>query len=317
MKMKPIHCLALVLALQTSIYAQDDIPLLLPEERRAVDEQADDFNRAIQPALAEVSKSTVRIWSGSRRLAYGTVVGDGNRILTKWSEIARARGELRVDAADNESRDAKLFGVYEDEDLVVLEIIGKPLTPVKWSFETPKLGGFLAAPQPDGRLAAFGVVSVPSRNLRETDLAYLGVEGDPEYVGQGVKIKKVADDSGAQAAGLKAGNVILKVGERPISGLLELKNALTGVSPGQNVSLLVDAGDKERNITVLLGNRPKMPQYFGGRLEQMERMGGPDQPSPRFFHTSHPDRHATQAESSRRSCGRPERTCRRHHHGPR
>jgi hypothetical protein len=275
MKMKPIHCLALVLAWQSPLSAQDDIPLLLPEERRAVDEQADEFNQAIQPALADVAKSTVRVWSGSRRLAYGTVIGDGTRILTKWSEIARARGELRVDAAGNDSRDVKLFGVYEDEDLVVLEIIGKPLTPVKWSFETPKLGGFLAAPQPDGRLAAFGVVSVPSRNLRETDLAYLGVEGDPEFTGQGVKIKKVADGSGAQAAGLNSGNVILKVGERPISGLLELKNALTGVAPGEKISLLVDVGGSEKKINVLLGNRPKMPQYFGGRLEQMERMGGP------------------------------------------
>lgn len=275
MKMKPILCLAVVLAWQSPLVAQEDIPLLLPEERQAVDEQADEFNQAIQPVLTEVAKSTVRVWSGSRRLAYGTVVGDGSRILTKWSEIARARGELRVDGLGNESRDVKLFGVYEDEDLVLLEVLGKPLIPVKWSFETPKLGGFLAAPQPDGRLAAFGVVSVPSRNLRETDLAYLGVIGEPEFTGHGVKIKEIAGSSGAQAAGLKPGNVILKVGERSISGLLELKNALTGVTPGQEVSLLVQAGGTEKKINVLLGNRPKMSQYFGGRLEQMERMGGP------------------------------------------
>jgi hypothetical protein len=275
MKMKTIHFLALALAWHTPLSAQDDIPLLLPEERRAVDEQADDFNQAIQPALADVAKSTVRVWSGSRRLAYGTVVGDGTKILTKWSEIARARTELRVDTAGDETRDIRIFGVYEDEDLVLLEIQGEPLTPVKWSFDTPKLGSFLAAPQPDGRLAAFGVVSVPSRNLRETDLAYLGVDGDPEFAGQGVKIRGVADDSGAKAAGLKPGNVILKVGERPISGLLELKNALTGSTPGQKISLIVEVGGKENKISVLLGNRPKMPQYFGGRLEQMERMGGP------------------------------------------
>jgi hypothetical protein len=275
MKMKPLLFLALIVGPYGYLSAQDDIPLLLPEERQAVDDQADEFNQAIQPALTEVAKSTVRVWSGSRRLAYGTVVDDGRKILTKWSEIARARQELRVDAAGNQSRDVKLLGVYEDEDLVLLEVQGEPLMPVKWSFESPKLGGFLAAPQPDGRLAAFGVVSVPSRNLRETDLAYLGVEGDPEFDGQGVRIKKIADSSGAQAAGLKPGNVILKVGERPISGLLELKNALTGVSPGQKIMLLVEAGGTERKISVLLGNRPKMPQYFGGRLEQMERMGGP------------------------------------------
>jgi serine protease Do len=272
--MKPIVYLALALALPHALVAQDDIPLLLPEERQAVDDQAEAFNQAIQPILTEVAKSTVRVWSGSRRLAYGTVVGDGSRILTKWSEIARARGGLRVDAGE-ESRDVKLVGVYEDEDLVLLEIVGSPLTPVKWSFETPKLGGFLAAPQPDGRLAAFGVVSVLARNLKETDLAFLGVIGDPEHTGQGVRVREVAEDSGALAAGIRPGNVILKVGDRPISGLLELKNALTGVAPGATVSLLVEVNGDEKTVSVLLGNRPKLPQYFGGRLEQMERMGGP------------------------------------------
>lgn len=272
--MRPIVYLSIALALPGALLAQDDIPLLLPEERQAVDDQAAAFNQAIQPVLVDVAKSSVRVWSGTRRLAYGTVVGDGSRILSKWSEIARARGGLRVDAG-NESRDVKLLGVYEDEDLVLLEVEGKPLKPIQWSYETPKLGSFLAAPQPDGKLAAFGVVSVLSRNLRETDLAFLGVVGDPAYSGQGVKVGGISEQSGAQAAGLKSGNIILKVGDRPISGLLELKNALTGTSPGDTVSLLVDVNGREKKIDVLLGNRPDMPNYFGGRLEQMERMGGP------------------------------------------
>jgi serine protease Do len=271
--MKPIVYLIIALGLPNALRAQNDIPLLLPEERQAVDTQADEFNEAIKPVLATAAKSTVRVWSGSRRLAYGTVVGDGRKILTKWSEVARARGDLRVDAGD-ESRAVKLAGVYQDEDLVLLEIEGKPLTPVNWSLATPRLGGFLAAPQPDGRLAAFGVVSVLSRNLRDTDLAYLGVVGEAGFTGQGVKIKDVDEKSGAHAAGLKPGNVILKVGERPISGLLELKNALIGVTPGAKVSLLVDADGGENKIEVTLGNRPQLPQYANGRLEQMERMGG-------------------------------------------
>ena len=272
--MKPIVYLIIALGLPNALFAQDDIPLLLPEERQAVDTQADELNEAIKPAIATAAKSTVRVWSGSRRLAYGTVVGDGSKILTKWSEVARARGDLRVDAGD-ESRAVKLAGVYQDEDLVLLEIEGKPLTPVSWSFDAPKLGGFLAAPQPDGRLAAFGVVSVLSRNLRDTDLAYLGVIGESGFTGQGVKIHKVDENSGAHAAGLKPGNVILKVGDRPISGLLELKNALTGVAPGAKVSLLVEVNGGKKAVEVTVGNRPQLAQYANGRLEQMERMGGP------------------------------------------
>ena len=264
-----------VLLLPAALPAQDGIPLLRPEERQAVDEQADEFNAAITPALAAAAKSTVRVWAGTRRLAYGTVVGDGSKILTKWSELARAKGNLRVEAGGTVLRPVKVAGVYAAEDLVVLEVMGAPLTPVKWSFETPKLGGFLVAPQPDGRPAAFGVVSVLERNLRDTDQAFLGITGSVGYSGPGVKIDIVSKDTGAEAAGLKKGDVILKVGERAISGLLELKNALTGVVPGDKVSLWVDAGKGGRLLDVVVGNRPQLPQFSGQRLQQMERMGGP------------------------------------------
>jgi serine protease Do len=56
---------------------------------------------------------------------------------------------------------------------------------------------------------------------------------------------------------------------------LELKNALTGVAPGTKISLLIKANGGEQKIEVTLGNRPQLPQYANGRLEQMERMGGP------------------------------------------
>lgn len=260
--------------LQGAAPAQDDIPLLRPEERAAVDAQTDEFNHSLRPVLTEAAKSTVRIWSGKRRLAYGTVIGGGDRILTKWSELARARGEIRVEGSGGEVLPAKVSGVYEDEDLAVLETAGTPLTPVKWAKEIPALGGFLAAPQPDGRPAAFGVVSVLERNLKDTDQAFIGIQAVPEFAGPGAKIASVEPESGAAAAGLKAGDIILKVGERSISGLLELKNSLVGLDPGSTVPLQVRSGGGERMVDVRLGNRPNLPNFPGDRLRQMERMGG-------------------------------------------
>jgi serine protease Do len=274
MKKSIIPILGMVLLHGTAV-AQDDIPLLRPEERQAVDAQADEFNESLKPLLAESAKSTVRVWSGKRLVAYGTVIGDGTQVLTKWSEVARANGNLRVESGAGDVLAAKVTGVYEDEDLAVLTTTGTPLTPVKWSTESPALGSFLATPQPNGKPAAFGVVSVLERNLRETDQAYLGVEGDPAFDGPGVKVRKVAPESGAAAAGLKPGSVILKVGERPISGVLELKNALVGVNPGSTVKLLIRSGKDEQQLDVLLGNRPDLPNFPGDRLRQMERMGGP------------------------------------------
>ncbi len=263
----------------SSAYAEDSaIPLMLPEEQAVVVAQDRDSSAALQPGLAEASKSTVRIWSGRRRVAYGTVVGDGSQILSKWSEIARAPHELRIGAdGSGQPSEVTVAGIYEDEDLVLLDLHGSPLPAVNWAQDASlELGSFLAAPQPDGRLAGFGVVSVLERNLRESDLAYLGIMAAQGYTGPGVKIDRVEPHTGAEKAGLAPGNVILKVGKREISGLLALKNALTGVAPGEKVVLWVEANGREKQIDVALTHRPEMPrQYFGARLQQMERMGGP------------------------------------------
>jgi serine protease Do len=255
--------------------ANEDIPLLRPEERAAVESQADDFNRALKPALVEAARSTVRVWSGKKRLSYGTVIGDGRRILTKWSEVAAFVGKLRVEGPGGEVLPATVGGVYQDDDLAVLETTGTPLTPVQWSSEKPRLGAFLAAPQPDGRPAGFGVVSVLERNLRDTDSAFLGVVGSMDFSGPGVRIEEILPDSGAAAAGLEPGQIILEVADRTISGVLELRNSLVGRQPGESVTVRIKDGGEPRDVEILLGNRPELPRYDGARLQQMERMGGP------------------------------------------
>jgi PDZ domain len=273
--MKSLIHLILALAVPGVSLADEEVPLITPDERQAVDSQVAEFSEAITPALATAAKSTVRVWSGSKRIAYGTVIGDGTKILTKWSEVASSTETLRINVTENDYRDARLSGVYPDADLAVLTLGGQALTPISWSLVAPKLGSFLAAPQPDGRPAAYGVVSVLERNLRDTDLAFLGVIGDRDYNGPGVKIESVSKNSGAATADLKPGSVILKIGNRTISGLLELKNALVGIAPGTTVPLIVESHGTTETVEVLLSHRPNLPQIPGDRIEAMERMGGP------------------------------------------
>ena len=271
---RPLTKFLLICALPNLATAQDEIPLLRPEERAVVDAQSEALNATLKTKLATAAQSTVRVWSGKKRLAYGTVIGDGRQVLTKWSEVANAASSLVVDGPNREAHDAKIIGVYEEEDLAILEINGEALRPIAWSNEKPALGAFLVAPQPDGRSAAFGVVSVLERNLRETDLAFLGIGSDMEHKGPGVKVSEVQPNTGAAAAGLKEGDIVLMVKERPISGLMELKSALTGTQPGETVPLRVRTNGGEKTISVTLSKRPELPKIYNPRLEQMERMGG-------------------------------------------
>lgn len=254
-----------------------------PDERKIVDAQSLEFNKALEPIVADAAKSTVTIWGRDRRqprkLAYGTVVGDGTRILAKWSEIERYADDLFVNGATGEGGKAEVAGVFTGEDLALLSIpaeavASEALVPAKFHQSDLPLGRFLVAARPDGKPGAFGVVAVLERNLRETDKAHLGIEADAQYRGDGVRISKVQPEYGAAKAGLSPGDVILSVNDRDISGLQELKNALTDKQPGDTVALRIETAGKERSVEVLLSNRPVLGQFAGGRLNAMELMGG-------------------------------------------
>lgn len=275
--------LILVSSLANSQRMQDEVPLMRPDERSVVDAQSIEFNKALEPLIAESSKSTVLVWGREQgkplRLAYGTVVEDGTRILTKWSEIAQFADTLYIMGRDGEGAKAEVTGVFTDEDLALLTIPitaveSENITPVKFHISDLSLGRFLVAVRPDGKPGAFGVVGVLERNLRETDKAHLGIMADFEYRGEGVRIANVQPEYGAAKAGLRAGDLILSVNDRDISGLQELRNALSGKNPGDKVNLRIETAGKERDVEVLLSNRPVLGQFAGGRLNAMERMGG-------------------------------------------
>jgi S1-C subfamily serine protease len=276
-----IRCCAFLLGVSSLSPAQfggeEEVPLMRPDEKETVDAQTSLFNKALEGVVNDASQSTVLIWGRGGKpleLAYGTVIGDGTQVLTKWSQIEPYADTLYVQSGKGEAAKAVVTGVYTQDDLALLNIEGVAFAPAKF-FETPlTLGRFLAASRPSGKPGAFGVVGVLERNLRETDQAHLGIIADPEYKGEGVKIADVQLEYGASEAGLQAGDVILKLDDRALSGLQELKNAMSGKHPGDKVVLLVESAGKERSVEVQLSNRPVLGQFSGDRLNQMERMGG-------------------------------------------
>lgn len=279
-----IRCCAVLLGFSSMATAQggkDEVPLMRPDEKKAVDAQTLAFNYALKPVVREAAKSTVLIWGRDGKpleLAYGTVIGDGTQVLTKWSQIEPYTDTLYVQSGEGEAAKAVVSGVYTDEDLALLQIQGDPggevFVPAKFHETELGLGRFLAASRPNGNPGAFGVVGVLERNLRESDQAHLGIMADQKYRGEGVRIAGVQPDFGAAEAGIQAGDVILEIDGRKLSGLQELKNEMSGKQPGDTVMLLLDSAGKERSVEVRCSNRPVLGQFSGGRLNQMERMGG-------------------------------------------
>jgi membrane-associated protease RseP (regulator of RpoE activity) len=268
--------------LLAGVHAQSgpEVPLMRPEEAETVQRQTIEFFDAIRPASQRAVASTVWVWTdttgrGKRPVVYGTVIGDGSEVLTKWSEIAMARGPIQVVGGDGKTATATVKGVYQDEDLALLSLKGASYLPVDLSkVAAPKLGSFLIAASPDDTPASVGVVAVEARSLREKDQAFLGVRLDPEHEGTGVRILGVEEESGALDAGLKEGDLILSVGGRVVNSLIEMRTALAGFGPGERVTIRYQRDGAEATVDAELKEKSEsFPQFPNQRLRQMERMG--------------------------------------------
>lgn len=263
--------------LVAGVVAAQDVPLQRSEELQATRKQSREVYDVIGPLARGASVSTVWVWANRRQVALGTVVGDGDQVLTKWSEIAFSRTPVQVVGGDGRTATGSVLGVYQDEDVALLRLEGATFTPVKWSDAgTPELGRFLVAAGPEAdQPLRIGVVSVAERTLRDSDQAFIGITLDPGYEGPGIRVLEAMEGGGAAAAGIRRGDIVLRIEGEEVASPFELRNALLDHAPGDTVKVTTRRKDGEREVEVLLGGRPEFPGIPEGRLRTMRQMGGP------------------------------------------
>ena len=83
----------------------------------------------------------------------------------------------------------------------------------------------------------------------------IGVTLDPSFPGPGALIDTVTPDGGAAAAGLRAGDVILRVGERTVANAAELVVAIRDRPPGVDARVEARRGDRTYEVVAVLGSR--------------------------------------------------------------
>jgi serine protease Do len=106
---------------------------------------------------------------------------------------------------------------------------------------------------------------------------YMGVEmaSIPDVaqqaIGKGVLIAGVVADGPAAKAGIKSGDVVVKIGDKLVEDRTDMLRAVSGNAPGKKIDVLVMRQGKEKKLSVELMEKPR----------PAEKADGDDIPTPR------------------------------------
>jgi membrane-associated protease RseP (regulator of RpoE activity) len=85
--------------------------------------------------------------------------------------------------------------------------------------------------------------------------ASLGTVPDFAFPGPGVKVTGLVPDSPAAKAGIREGDLIMRINDSAVGNLQEYSNLLRALAPGQRVSVLLRRGNEDVTIEVTLAER--------------------------------------------------------------
>jgi predicted metalloprotease with PDZ domain len=174
----------------------------------------------------------------------GIRVGDQ---VTELNEKPVPKGTGRLTAADF----GKLVNVAAGDDVLLTIrqaadggeiILNLPVGPAPVQLIPPGTPPTIQRPAPEA----------PTLGPRPT--GYLGADFDT--TSESVRILKITPRSPAEAAGLRAADVILAINSDPIESSQQLNQRLLASPPGATLNLLVVRDGKPKKITVTLGASP-------------------------------------------------------------
>ena len=221
---------------------------------------------AFRGIVENAGRSTLLVYSDGRQVAYGTVVDSAGFVLTKASELS---GQTECQLADGRRITAKLVGVHSELDLAMLKIDTADAVPVQWQTEAHiRPGNWLATAGVDPTPLAIGVISVSSRRIARAR-AILGIQLDDGS--SAAQVTHVYADSGAEAAGIKTGDLVVALNKNPIGTAQELIDQLREFRPGDRVVLTIQRSEREIRAVATLQNSANTP--LGQREHTTKSLG--------------------------------------------
>ena len=202
---------------------------------------------AFEPQRSILQTSSAVIYTDEKsrvKSVYGIVATAEGHILTKASELLDFE-YLSVRVDNKLYDDVELLGIDEEWDVAMLKIQVEEevFTPVSLSSESDISQGHWVISNGSttrrARRVRVGVVSAITREIKKSfnDVS-IGIEIDPKELGL-VKILEVTLESGAEDAGLMAGDIITEAGTIAITEHEDILKSIEGKSIGDTLLVKV------------------------------------------------------------------------------
>jgi serine protease Do len=248
---------------QMLIWAQPSLP---SDERT----NGKEVRAAFSEQRAAIQKCSAVIYDGWRNFSYGIVVSKDGYILVKASEL-EGREDLAVRVGETKYSEVKVIESDPRWDLALLKVDASDLTPVVWA-ESSDLtqGSWVVANGASSRSLRrvnVGVISAESREVKGRAPAVIGVVFKPKK--ESLEIHVVSPDTGAEKAGLKAGDIIKKFGGDEVTSRESLIERIRDFMAGEKVAVEFERDGKLLQADVELMPRDKAYKERKSRNDEM------------------------------------------------
>lgn len=226
-----------------------------------------EVRKAFEPVIRDARASVVSLIVDSQMRVLGTVVDADGYVLSKASELEGVE-RIVAELPSGRRAEAQVIGVDRKNDLAMLKVNAKGLTPVEFVRDEPAIGQWVACVGQDLSPKAVGIISARTREIKPPQIV-LGVVLREHPAG--LLVYAVSEGMGADRAGVRQGDVLTKVaGERAIA-VQQVVNRLQRLEEGDVVP--IELIREKRAVKLRVGLEELEPDPRS-RSERMNRMGG-------------------------------------------
>ncbi len=211
---------------------------------------------AFEPQREVIQKSSAVIYDGRKEIAYGTIISAEGHILTKASEIEGVRKiDVRIDKESY--KDAKILMTDPRWDVALLKVEATGLTPVVFAPDSKLPRGTWVVvngvTSRTNRRVMAGIISADAREIPPEGGAVLGVT--LKETKAGLAVEEVSEGSGAEKAGMKKGDIVTDIADKPVKEIEDLGKMLGEMKSGTDVKVTLLRDGKKTELDVKLSAR--------------------------------------------------------------